>query len=169
MLEDGIIYDGTLLVLENEIMDFGRKTDIEIPDGAETIDAEGAYVGPGFVDIHIHGIGTNTTTYSNAQEAERYLLKNGTTSFLATPYYSQDFETFTKAIRDSKESMKTVKTFKGLYLEGPYINVNYGAFSHLNPWRHPIDADEHKVFADEAGTLAKVWTIAPEREDAYSD
>lgn len=92
------------------------------------------------------------------------MLKNGTTSFLATPYYSQKFETFADAIRNAREAMKEVKTLKGLYLEGPYINVNYGAFSHLNPWRHPIDANEYKAFVDEAGTLAKVWTIAPERE-----
>lgn len=164
VLEDGIIYDGTLLISDNEIMDFGRKSEIEFPDGAEIIDAKGAYVGPGFVDIHIHGVGADTTTYFDAKEAEKYLLKNGTTSFLATPYYSQKFETFADAIRNAREAMKEVKTLKGLYLEGPYINVNYGAFSHLNPWRHPIDANEYKAFVDEAGTLAKVWTIAPERE-----
>ncbi len=164
VLEDGIIFDGTLIISGDRIVDFGRKADIEIPAGAEKIDAEGAYVGPGFVDIHIHGIGKDTYTYFRARETENYLLQNGTTSFLATPYYSQNFEEFIAAIRAAKEAMKTVKTLKGLYLEGPYINVNYGAFSHLNPWRHPINADEYKVFVEEAGTLAKVWTIAPERE-----
>lgn len=34
VLEDGIIYDGTLLISDNEIMDFGRKSEIEFPDGA---------------------------------------------------------------------------------------------------------------------------------------
>ena len=37
-----------------KIVAFGNKDTIEIPKEASVIDARGLYVGPGFVDIHVH-------------------------------------------------------------------------------------------------------------------
>ena len=57
VLENGIIFDGTVLISGDTIIEIGKSSDIKIPDGAQCIDAQGAYVGPGFVDIHVHGGG----------------------------------------------------------------------------------------------------------------
>ncbi|MBQ5867103.1 MAG: hypothetical protein IIW56_10555, partial [Oscillospiraceae bacterium] len=51
----GILQDATLLLDGEKIHAIG--TDLQIPDGAEVLDAEGMWVGPGFVDIHLHGDG----------------------------------------------------------------------------------------------------------------
>lgn len=163
VLEQGIIWDAVVLLSGDRIEKFGGVRDIEIPDGIEIIDAEGAYVGPGFVDIHVHGNG-GYQTFENPAEAEEFMLKHGATTILATPYYDLPFDEFLKAIRTVKEYMPKARTIKGFYMEGPYINPKYGCFAYNNPWRHPIDAKEYEALVDEAGKYARVWTIAPERE-----
>lgn len=53
----------------------------------EAIDVEGKYVIPGFIDVHIHGAG-GADAMDNTEEALRtiskYIVKHGTTNFLAT-------------------------------------------------------------------------------------
>ena len=163
VLETGILWNGVLIIDGDTIVNFGMARDVSIPENAERIDAGGAYVGPGFVDIHVHGGGGYTTSF-HTREAADYFLRRGTTSLLATPSYSLDFEHFLSAIQSVKAAIGESPNVKGLYLEGPYTNPNYGANSHKNPWRGPILQEQYRALADEAGHLAKVWAIAPERE-----
>ncbi|MBQ7097102.1 MAG: amidohydrolase family protein [Clostridia bacterium] len=170
VLENGILWDGAILIEDGIIVDVKSVREFQIPDGAEIIDAKGAYVGPGFVDIHVHGA-DGKTTYSDVQDVVAvadFFLKHGTTSMLSTPPYELAFDEFVEAIRVGRAAKKKAKTIKGLYLEGPYINVKYGAFAHMNPWRGSIDPEQFKVLVDEAGEDALVWTIAPEREGILS-
>ena len=164
VLENGIIWDGIILIDGNKITDYGSSRNIEIPNGAEVIDAQGAYVGPGFVDIHCHG-GNGFCTSNDGVKAAEFFLSHGTTSILATPFYVMNFDEHMESIRAAKESMKVAKSIKGFYFEGPFTNPKYGCNSDLNPWRDEIGPDKFKAIVDAAGTDAKVWTIAPERED----
>ncbi|MBE7024925.1 MAG: hypothetical protein E7408_02580 [Ruminococcaceae bacterium] len=163
VLENGILWNGSLLINGDTITEIRNEAEASFEEDAEIIDAQGAYVGPGFVDIHVHGA-QGGTTYFDTEKTAEFFLKHGTTTLLATPPYNLDFETFLDAIRQARAAMKRTKTVKGLYLEGPYINVKYGAFSHLNPWRGNIDPDRFRMLVDAAGEDACVWTIAPERE-----
>ena len=49
-------------------------------------------------------------------------------------------------------------------MEGPYLNPKYGAEPKLNKWRGKIRKDDYCEIVNTAGTLAKVWAVAPERE-----
>ncbi|MBE7051257.1 MAG: hypothetical protein E7395_01630 [Ruminococcaceae bacterium] len=160
---DGIIWDGVILLENGRIEAVGKKDNVSIPLGAEIIDADGAYVGPGFVDIHVHG-GDKYHTAENPIEAAAHFLKHGETTILATPSYNYNFQDFLKAIKTVKENMSKAPNIRGMYMEGPYTNCNYGSHSDVNPWRHPIDPTEYKALVDEAGEFATVWTVAPERE-----
>ncbi len=164
VLENSMLYDGVILVSDGKISAVGKAIDIEIPEGAEIIDAGGAYVGPGFVDIHVHG-GGGYNTYENPKAAAEHFLKHGATTILATPLYSQTFEELIESFRLIREEMKTNKSIKGIYSEGPYTNPDYGCNSHHNPWRGAIDMDKCKALVDAAGEDVLVWTVAPERED----
>lgn len=163
VLEHGIISDGVLLIREDTITAYGKANEIVIPDGAFVIDAKQAFVGPGFVDIHVHGGNALTTSFQPVEAAE-FFLQHGTTSLLATPAYSLDFDKFLNAIRTIKAAVPNAPTIKGIYMEGPYTNPNYGANAHKNPWRGPILKDQYAPLVDEAGELAKVWVVAPERD-----
>lgn len=163
VLENGIIFDGAILISGDAIIEVGKVSDIKIPDGAQCIDAQGAYVGPGFVDIHVHEGGGYSTCFE-PKEAALFFLKHGATTILATPSYDLGFEELMRAIKCIKNAMRDAPTIKGMYMEGPYMNVEYGSHAYQNPWRYPINEKEYKQFVDEAGEFAQVWAIAPERE-----
>ena len=166
VLENGILWDSVLLLQGDRIIKYGKKGEMEaeLAEAEICIDAKGAYVGPGFVDIHVHG-GGGYTTYFNPIEASEFFLSHGTTSLLAAIPYELCFAEFLKGIRTVKKELVNARTIRGLYLEGPYLNADYGSHSYLNTWRGPIDPEQYKVLVEEAGEMAKVWAIAPERPD----
>ncbi len=54
MKGDEIIPDGDIVVTDNRITAIGKKGSVTIPPGAKVIDAKGATIIPGFVDVHAH-------------------------------------------------------------------------------------------------------------------
>lgn len=170
VLENGILWDGVLLIEGDRIAAFGRPDEVEIPADAEVVDARGLYVGPGFVDIHVHG-SEDYNTCLQPLEAAAYFLNHGTTTLMATPSYGENFQEFLGMIKTVKKVLGTggaAKAIGGFYMEGPYMNPEYGSGAWRNPWRHPLNPNEYKALVDEAGELAKVWAIAPEREGLES-
>lgn len=166
VLENGIAWDSALLIDGERIVGFGTEAELSVPFDTQIIDANGLYVGPGFVDIHVHAGGAYNTCL-NPLEAAEYYLDHGTTTLMATPSYSQPFDLFLEEIQSVKAVLGTSlasKAIGGFYMEGPYMNPEYGAGAWHNPWRHPIDPDEYKALVDEAGSFTKVWAVAPERE-----
>ena len=164
VLPENIIGGATVLVAGEHIVDFGKTEKIAIPEGVSVLDAKNSYVGPGFVDIHVHGAGPERDTSFNTVEAAEYFLSHGETTILATPWYSMNAERMLDAVRSIKKNIGKTRNVRGIYFEGPYTNPNYGASSKTNPWRHGIIESEYRPIVDEAGELAKVWVIAPERE-----
>ena len=126
--ERGIIWDGVIVIENGKIKNFGEEKDVKIPGNAEIIDADGAYVGPGFVDIHVHG-GDGKSTCFQPVEAAEHFLKRGTTSLLGTPDYHMNTEKLVEAIRNIRAGMKKSRVIKGIYMEGPYTNPNHGSHS----------------------------------------
>lgn len=51
---DEIIQNGTVIIKNNRITTVGSTDEIEIPNGAKTIDLKGKFIVPGFVDTHAH-------------------------------------------------------------------------------------------------------------------
>lgn len=124
-----ILPDG---ILENVVLAFDKKiigfTD-EIPKGAEVIDADGGYVAPGLIDIHIHGyLGEDTSdgTADGIFKIANGIMKNGVTSFCPT--------TMTVSTEEINQALNVVRSIKeksrnwdgaeilGVNLEGPFIN-----------------------------------------------
>ena len=121
-------------------------------------------MGPGCVDIHVHA-GNDLESFPHPKEVAEFFLDHGHTAFFPTPFYSQNFQEILKGIANVKAAMPEVPTIKGIYMEGPFTNPDYGANRDINPWRHEITPQEYEAMADLGGTDIKVWTIAPERTD----
>ena len=165
VLESGILWDATLLISGDKIAAFGAARETEIPCGVDIIDAEGAYVGPGFVDIHAHG-GGGFQTADNPAEAAAHFLRHGETSMLCTPSgsASKSREELVAIIKRIREAMPVAKNIKGIYMEGPYYNPNYGANKHKNTWGYkPIVAEDFVPLVDAGESDIKVWMVGPER------
>lgn len=96
------------------------------PDKTKFIDVKGAYITPGLIDTHIHGIGGFGTEDCKPESilgmSER-LADFGVTSFLPT-VYTDDIEKMiasTKAIVAAMGKEKGAK-IEGINLEGPFIS-----------------------------------------------
>lgn len=163
VLESGILFDGAMVIEDGRIAAFGKERELSIPQGAKIVDAQGAYVGPGFVDIHVHGCDHHSTCL-NPESAGKYFLRHGTTSFLATPDYSQNFETIMQALSAIQAARGKVPNLKGIYMEGPYMNPERGSHAWLNPWRDTPKPEQYQPMVDAGGDYVKIWAIAPERE-----
>ncbi len=162
VLEDGILDRGVILWDKGRIVAVGNEDEIEIPQGTECMDAKGNLVGPGLVDIHCHG-GNGFEFSQNPKEAGEYFLSQGTTTILATLYYTLGKEEFLSAIDGTKQVMEG-SNIAGFYMEGPYMNPKYGASPERNQWRGTIRREDYMELIERAGTHAKVWAVAPERE-----
>ena len=164
VLENGIIWDGVILIENDIIQKVGNRHNINIPENAHVIDANGAYVGPGFVDIHVHG-GAGQRLFSEPEKVAVHFLKHGETSILASWSGAYTYEETLQGIRNVKKAMGTVKNIKGINMEGPYMNPNHGAWKNTDTWyRGKIDEKQYKPIVDELGDAVKLWSIAPERE-----
>ena len=170
VLENGILWNGAILIEDGRIRWVGDRADAKIPRGTKKIDAGGLYVGPGFVDLHVHAAGKTSLSTDPLAGAE-YYLRSGTTSILPTPAYRMTKEQYVEAfdrVRKAMASGGIGKCIVGMYMEGPYINAKYGAASHTSPWQGPIRAEDYEPLVDAAGDLVKVWMVAPEREGILS-
>ena len=87
VLETGILWDGVLAMDGDRIAAYGPVSEIEIPEDGEVIDAKGLYVGPGFVDIHVHG-GGDAVFDQEPEKVVEFFLKNGTTTILSGLSYN---------------------------------------------------------------------------------
>jgi len=165
VMRDHFIPNAVLLIENGKIVDFGEARKLKVPEGCEIIDAGDKYVGPGFVDIHTHSDGK--TFFHDDPTVAKHHLAHGTTTVLAALYYSMNTQEFVDATNTLREAMKTpeCKNLAGLYMEGPYLNPKFGCDRESNPWKGPVDKAKHQPIIDAAYDIAKVWCLAPEREN----
>lgn len=164
VMRDHLITDATVLCEDGKIVDFGKK--VAIPEGAEILDAQGKYVGPGLVDIHTHAAGTYWF-YEDPKTAGEIVLDHGVTTVLPVVYFNMNKENFIKATKDIQAAVARgdLPNFGGFYMEGPYLNPKFGADRENNPWDKPVDPADYLDIIKQGGKDARVWALAPEREN----
>lgn len=156
------------VVTENSVVDGGILFDeriLKIGDirtgGAEVIDACGAYVIPGLVDVHIHGykgFDTSDGSLDGIKSISEALTANGVTSWCPT--------TMTVSMEDIQTALdQTAELMKGMYgarilganVEGPFINSKYKGAQSAEFIKRP-NAD----FIIKNKDRIKLVTLAPE-------
>lgn len=160
---EGITENGAILLDGEKIAAVGTADTVKTPVDADVVDAQGLYVGPGFVDIHVHGGGSWMFDAVPA-EAAAHFLSHGETTVFPTLYYNLDKEAFLAAIDRVKAAKAQAGNIHSIYMEGPYMNPKYGAAAQQNKWQGPIREEDYRELVDRAGEDAGVWAIAPERE-----
>ena len=166
VMTDHLIPEAVIFMEDGIITGFGEMRTTLIPEGCEVVDAEGLYVGPGLVDMHIHA-GGGHWFYDEPIEAAQFNLAHGTTSILATLYFNMNKDQLLEQIDTVREAMHKPEgaNIAGFYMECPYMNPKFGAERENNPWEGPIDPKDYLPIVEKVGTDAKVWVLAPEREN----
>ena len=165
VMKDHLIPEAVLFMEDGKIAGFGEMRTTPIPEGCQVIDAKGAYVGPGLIDIHCHA-GNGKRFEHGPEVAAAAHLPFGTTSMLATLGGRLTAPELVAAIEGIRQTMDKPEgvNIAGIYMEGPYINPDFGSLSHLNPWRFGAKAEEYTPILEAGRELIRVWSVGPETE-----
>ena len=171
-MADFIIKNCTLIgetILENQSV-YCKKGKIHkvfgpednIPSGIDSIDAQGLFLAPGFIDLHIHGL--EGRCLDNGTAEYKYIAANlpkfGVTGFLPTlapQKAGNDSLYLSKLANTDTDGAQTL----GFHLEGPFLSIT-GAL----PPEALGSADKKRV--EKLITAAKpyktIFSISPEFE-----
>ncbi len=137
-----------------------------VPSEAEIIDADGGYVSPGLIDLHIHGyLGKDVCDgeVESIRTIAQGLCANGVTGFLPTTM-TEDMKTIKKALevcRDLKEESKSWSgsAILGCHAEGPFISESKKGAQDA---KYILKPDSK--FVKEYSDIIKIITLAPEED-----
>lgn len=159
------IEEGSVLIKDGKI----KQINPELVDN-EVFDAEGLYLSPGFIDVHIHGAAGYDTmdgTSEAINEISKAIMNYGTTSFLPT--------TMTVSIEEINKAMKAIKEVRdngseganvlGAHLEGPFISPSAIGAQNPNYLIEPSIDNYNKMVKDCEDAVVSI-TVAPEVEGA---
>ena len=134
-------------------------------EGAQTIDAQGAYVAPGCIDTHLHG-GDGHDFTEATPEAFRAIAYAHATQGVTTLYPTLAVAP-TAVFRQAIKACETVVSqpyegarIEGLHLEGNYINPLLKGGQDERFIQLPDPAEYQELL--ESTRLIKRWTAAPE-------
>ena len=167
VMRDHYIEDAVLFIEGENIAGYGEMRNTPIPEGCEIIDAQGAYVGPGLVDIHTH-TGGDYRLWQHPIPAAMFHLDHGTTTLLPASYPRMTKEEYIQMSENIRAAMAAPggENIAGMYLEGPYINPAYGSNRAANPWNNkPIVPEDYMPMIEACADLARVWGLGPEQEN----
>ncbi len=154
---------GRVLLFDRSVLAIGEGVPTE---AEEVVDAQGQYIAPGLIDVHIHGyLGEDASDGSAAGLAAiaEGILANGVTSFLPTtmtlplPDIGKALDTIRVLMPASRDRSFHGAEILGCHAEGPFIN----------PEKSGAQASCHILPADTAfirryADVIKIVTIAPE-------
>ncbi|SFW40003.1 N-acetylglucosamine-6-phosphate deacetylase [Selenomonas ruminantium] len=163
---DFIIRQEGVLLCERENIK-GFVAEGEIPENTEVIDAQGNYVAPGFLNVHIHGC-AGADTMDGTEEAlarmARLQAQTGVTGFLPTTMTCRwhEVEDALATVMEAMESQPMGARVLGAHMEGPFIspakkgaqaeeNIRQADYKMVKPWEKVV----------------KIITLAPEELPDY--
>ena len=162
ILKDRIIENYNLYFEDNKISEITKE---KLPYD-KTIDAGGAYVSPGFIDMHTHGAGgcdfldKSEGAYITAAKVH---AEHGATSIVPT-LTSIDIN----GMKDAISIFKAVKEQEfqgaqllGLHAEGPYFAESQKGAQEAR-FIHPFDPDEYNEILKVGKDCMLRWSAAPE-------
>jgi len=164
------IDDAAIVINEGVIEHIGPRRALAWPAGATRHDFSQATVGPGMLDIHIHGaVGHDVMSAdeSGLGSVEEFLAQHGVTSYCPTTVTASVESTLTaldrlaRHIESRSDRNKPRARSVGIHLEGPFISKEKRG---VHP-QQEIVAPDLKVFDrfwNAARGHVKLLTIAPE-------
>jgi N-acetylglucosamine-6-phosphate deacetylase len=136
----------------------------EMPGDAEIIDAEGLYIGPGFIDLHVHGGADSDfmdATLEDTTAVFRYHALHGTTALCPTtcaaplPEILAALDGFTRYRSGGERWGRAL----GAHIEGPYLAMSKRGCHLPEHVRNPERSEWEQIL--ERGHVASM-TLAPE-------
>ncbi len=139
--------------------------------GIEQLDGSGKFLLPGFIDMHIHGSAQMDTMDASDEGLHimaKSLLKEGTTSFLATTM-TQSFDNIERAIANVAQFQPKSDEAEllGLHIEGPFVSKQRAGAQPLDYIVQP-DIEVMTKWQALSGQKIKQITLAPEEPNGMT-
>lgn len=143
-----------------------------VPKEVERLDAQGAWVVPGFIDTHVHGgreFDVMDATPESLRAISRHLAASGVTSWIPTTVACS-----AEHLRRCLEGIALVRRegsggaeILGAHLESNFISPKYRGAQPFEHLRGIDDSELQEVIRDHAETI-RILTLAPELEGALA-
>ncbi len=164
-----VVMPGTIVVENGIITYVGSGADVPSAEGP-VLDAEGAYVTPGLIDIHVHGGGGGDVMDGTGKALEvmgQAFSRYGTTGFVPATVTASHRETLraVEAVKAAAGKGTGGAQVLGIHLEGPYIDMGKRGAHHPDHVRPPSLPELEEIW-ELAGPLLRLVTLAPELEGA---
>lgn len=164
ILPDSIINECSLLIENGVILETVYSG--PLPENTVLVDAEGGYVSPGLVDMHLHG-GGGYDYMDGTEEALKTIgrihLKHGTTSLVPTTVAcsNQELFAFFDIFRRAKKEEDAGAELLGIHMEGPYISQTMKG---AQPEQYVRDVDQYELdeILERGDGILIRWSVAPE-------
>ncbi|HUS81439.1 MAG TPA: N-acetylglucosamine-6-phosphate deacetylase [Armatimonadota bacterium] len=152
------------LVIEDGRVVQMRKRGTACSPHEQVVDCRGLFVGPGLVDIHVHGGQGHDFVTDDPQEIIagcEYHLSVGTTS-IAPSGLSVPIEQMRAAISAARAAQPDCRgDILGYHVEGMYLDQEYRG-GHLAEYVRDPDPAEYLPLIEDHGDFITEWTLAPE-------
>lgn len=164
IISDGKILEGYEIVTENKkILEVVPQQTHE----SSVIDCKGAYIAPGFIDLHCHGAGgyefidADPDTFIKACEIH---ASHGTKVLYPT-ISACTYDTVYRALETAEKVIENCPlTVPGIHLEGPYLAPEMCGAQDTSYITPPVKEDYSRLI-ERFGKIIARWTYAPERDD----
>ncbi|NLJ75023.1 MAG: N-acetylglucosamine-6-phosphate deacetylase [Firmicutes bacterium] len=171
IVTDQLIPHGAVVVIGDKIIYIGDETEARRilkaadKDVFQVIDAQGGYIAPGLIDVHMHGsdgVDLMDGTEESIRTVARYVVKHGVVGFLPS--------TVTASREKTKKVSQLIADFAGhddeaevlgIHLEGPYINEKMKG-AQYGPEIRRADLKELEELYNILGKKMRLVTLAPE-------
>jgi len=148
-----------VLVQDAEIQEVGPSLQAEAQ-----IDTEGAYVLPGLIELHTHGMRAQSAETGNLSEYAKIEASFGATTFYPTLFCPPE-ESARQMERHRRETdeLRLLPQVGGFRLESPYLAVpSGGTFDDTAP----ICTETTQMLLEAGGGHIRIWDVSPELQDA---
>ncbi|TFG59909.1 MAG: N-acetylglucosamine-6-phosphate deacetylase [Spirochaetales bacterium] len=158
--------NGYVLIKDGRIVSLGPMTGDPGLSADRVVDVKGAYISPGFIDMHTHGIMDVDFMESGAEDIKRGFFeyaRYGVTRILGSTL-SNPIDSIVnqiKVIRRAKEESPAGDLLAGVHVEGPWLAARCRGGHALEYLKNPKRDDVDRILG-EAGDLIKTVTYAPE-------
>ncbi|MBO8127166.1 MAG: N-acetylglucosamine-6-phosphate deacetylase [Firmicutes bacterium] len=166
---EGILVGGAIRISEGVITEVQQEGEVSA-EGAEVLDAEGGYIAPGLIDMHIHGsqgLDVMDGKPESLIKLAQYLAITGTTVFVPTTMTASS-DKLHKVAQATSEAIRRLRPecaeIIGLHLEGPFVNPAKQGAQDPESIR-PFNLEEVQRLQEAAQGLIKRITFAPELVD----